>query len=118
MPIDRYNLVILPAGGDPTAPRQYLFSASCPGAERLVSPPWSDSRSRAALRSAQIDDVQIEELLRGNAMVLGGRDQRRLRFRRQQLEAMGLTPVVVPEVVPVFTQDVAATADTADTAQA
>ena len=91
---DRYNLVILPLNDHRGSATLYQFSANCPGVKRMISPAWSESRSREALRTAGVTSSEIEELFRGNNRLSGGGDARKLFFREQQLLDMGLQEAI------------------------
>ncbi len=97
--MDRYNLVVLPVRDGVDETKRYIFSAGCPGLPRLVSPAWTLAEVRAALASMGVSEWQAEELLRGNRMAVGRRDNAYLYFSRERLDGIGLTPA--PEPVEV-----------------
>ena len=86
-----FNAVILPV----TAPEAALplFQVSATRNDRLLrllSPHWSEPELRAAFGSLATPTLHIEQLLRGNRMVSGGRETRKLFFTAEQLLAIGL----------------------------
>ena len=98
-----FNVVILPVAAGQTSAGQViaceapppLFQLSATRNDRglrLVSPHWSEPELRTAFALVHTPDLHIAQLLRGNRMVFGGRDNRKLSFTVDQLLTMGLTP--------------------------
>ena len=86
-----FNLVILPT--TPHAAGGQLFQLSATARDRsahLVSPQWTEPELRRVFVAADIPQVQLEELMRGNARASGRRDAPRLFFTATQLTRMGL----------------------------
>ena len=94
-----FNVVILPVTAAEATPPRFQLSASRNDHElRLLSPHWTMTELRAAFRQNGTPDLHVEQLLRGNRMVFGGRDTRKLFFTPEELLAMGLEPE--PKRVP------------------
>ena len=94
-----FNVVVLPATPSAAIRRLYQLSATRNDrALRLVSPLWSEPELRAGLEAAGASNLHIEQLLRGNRMVHGGRETRKLFFTQPQLLTIGLTPVPPPAI--------------------